>query len=189
MRQYCPTRKAATAAGASRRPPTLEPGILFRPGDRQDPGTTGTLPAFAIDLHLDEVIAPLSRGRTGDPLAARFLSPLRDPDAVAFRHEVFRDLEAPALRDALAAFATRMRLVDEHLAHASSIAHPLERHRWQVEAADVYRAAVADVADSLQGATPASRGLAAVTAGLRQYVSSDAFTTLVADTVLQVCSR
>ena len=140
------------------------------------------MPTFATDLHLDEVVAPLCRGRTGEQLAARLLTPLRDPDAVAFRHEVFRDLESPILREALAEFAARMQLVDEHLAHASAIAHPLERHRWQLEAADRYRTAVAAVAGALERASPASRGLAAVTTGLRGYVASDAFTALVADT-------
>src|SRR5262249_43978610 len=146
------------------------------PGDGHDPETSGAMPTWAIDLRLDEVIAPLDRDATGQQLSARFLTPLRDLDAVAFRHEVFRDLESPVLLAALTGFAARMRLVDEQLAHAAAIAHPLERHRWQLEAADVYRAAVVEVADALHAASPSSRGLAAVATGLRDYVSSDAFT-------------
>ena len=85
------------------------------------------MPPFATDLHLDEVLAPLWRGDR-DEVAARFLTRLCDPDAVAFRHEVFRDLESPALHDALAEFASRMGQVDAHLAHASKIVHPLAGH-------------------------------------------------------------
>jgi len=142
---------------------------------------TGAVPPFAIDLHLDEVLAPLRR-EEADPVLAQFLTRLRDPDAVAFRHEVFRDLESPPLHDALAEFAARMRLVDEHLARAARIVHPLEQHRWQLEAADVYQSAVIAVAEALERASLTSRGLAAVWTGLRDYVSSDAFTTLAADT-------
>ncbi len=75
-----------------------------------------------------------------------------------------------------------MRVVDEHLRHASSIAHPLERQRWQLEAASEYRVAVTLVADALAEASPASRALGAFTASVRDYVQSAAFTTLDADT-------
>ncbi|HEX5829068.1 MAG TPA: hypothetical protein VFY23_16195 [Candidatus Limnocylindrales bacterium] len=140
------------------------------------------MPTFAIDLHLDEVIAPLCRGGSDARLAARLLTPLRDRDAVVFRHEVFRDLESPALREALAGFVARMHLVEEHLARASAIVYPPERHRWQLEAADAYGAAVTSVTDALHRASPASRGLAGVAAGLRAHVSADAFAALVAET-------
>ncbi len=139
------------------------------------------MPPFAIDLHLGEVLAPLRRGDTDD-VAARYLVRLQDPDAVAFRHEVFRDLESPSVRDALAEFASRMRQVHEHLAHASRIVHPLERHRWTVEAAEVYRAAVIAVDEALDRASLTSRGLGAVRTTLRDYVSSDGFIALAADT-------
>jgi hypothetical protein len=140
------------------------------------------MPTFAMDLHLDEVLAPLCRGTAEEQVAARFLTPLRDPDAVAFRHEIFRELESLPLRDALAGFVARMHLVDEQLAHAAAIVHAPERHRWQLDAADVYRTAVAAAAEALDRASPSSRGLAAVTANLREYVASDAFIELGADT-------
>ncbi len=75
-----------------------------------------------------------------------------------------------------------MRTVDGHLAHAAGITHPPERQRWQLEAADAYRAAVVGVADALEHASLASRGLVAARAALRAYVASDAFATLDGDT-------
>jgi hypothetical protein len=57
------------------------------------------MPTFATDLRLDAVIAPLCRGTTAGQRMARLLGRLRDPDAVAFRHEVFHDPETPTLRD------------------------------------------------------------------------------------------
>jgi len=165
-----------------RRPPTLPASILFRPDDRPDHGVAGALPSFAIDLHLDEVVAALGHDRADPGLGARYFTCLRDPDAVAFRHEVFRDLEAPGLRDGLADFVAQMGVVDEHLAHASAIGHPLERQRWQLEAANAYQAAVAAVAATLDDASPVSRGLTAFRAELRAYVDSEAFTSIVADT-------
>jgi DNA mismatch repair protein MutS len=135
-----------------------------------------------MDLHLDEVAVALARERAGPGSEPVYFTRLRDPDAIAFRHEVFRDLESPALRGALIDFAARMHDVDAHMTHAARIAHPPERQRWQLEAADAYRAAVVGVVDALEHASPASRGLAASRAALRAYVASDAFATLVGDT-------
>ena len=140
------------------------------------------MPPFAVDLHLDEVASALGHGHPDPALQARFFTRLRDPDAVAFRHEVFRDLESPGLRDALAEFAARMHVVREHSRHASAIVHPLERDRWQLEAANEYQAAVSLVAAALEQAAPASRALQAFNTGLRDYVHSETFKTLVADT-------
>jgi DNA mismatch repair protein MutS len=75
-----------------------------------------------------------------------------------------------------------MHIVDDHMTHAAGIVHPPERQRWQLEAADAYRAAVVGVADALVHAAPVSRGLVASRAALRAYVASDAFATLVEDT-------
>jgi hypothetical protein len=75
-----------------------------------------------------------------------------------------------------------MQTVDEHMTHAARIAHAPERQRWQLEAADAYRAAVVSVADALEGASPGSRGLVAASAALRAYVASDAFATLAEET-------
>ena len=169
-------------------PTSLPASILFRPGGRPGDGAetpaeaAGSTPPFAADLHLDEIAAALAGERREPLVAARFYGRLRDPDAVTFRHEVFRDLRSAALREKLTAFVARMRVVDEHLAHAAAIAHPPERQRWQLEAADSYVAAVVAVTDALGAASLGSRGLAAVAGGLRAYVDSKAFATLGAET-------
>lgn len=140
------------------------------------------MPPFAIDLHLDEVAVALERERAGPGSGALAFTRLRDPDAIGFRHEVFRDLESPSLRGALTEFTARMQTVHDHLTHAAGIAHPPERQRWRLEAADTYGVAVVAVAAAMEEASPASRGLVAAHAALRAYVASDAFTDLVADT-------
>lgn len=119
---------------------------------------------------------------SGADLPPLFFARLTDPDAVAFRHEVFRDLEAPALRTDLATFAGQMRTVHAHLEHAAAIAHPMERHRWQLEAAHAYGTAVTALADALDRAAPTSRALSAFAAELRAHTTDPAFTTLAADT-------
>ncbi len=95
---------------------------------------------------------------------------------------MFRDLEAPALRSALTTFADQIQTVHEHIEHAAAIVHPMERHRWHLEAADAYVTAVTALADVLDSTVPASRALTTFAAELRTYIADDAFTTLTADT-------
>ena len=80
---------------------TLPSSILVRPGDPAVAAALTERPAFAADLHLAEVVDRLVADR--DPAAraaieAWSFTRLPDPDAIAFRHEVFRDLDrlAPA---------------------------------------------------------------------------------------------
>lgn len=75
-----------------------------------------------------------------------------------------------------------MRTVREHLEHASAIAHPMERHRWHLEAADAYVTAVTGLASSLDRAAPTSRALTAFAAELRAHTAGAAFTTFATDT-------
>jgi hypothetical protein len=64
-----------------------------------------TEPAFFSDLHLDQVVESLTRGRDEYDLKPFFYAPLRDVDAVCYRHEVLRDLEQAPVGDAVRAFA------------------------------------------------------------------------------------
>lgn len=127
-------------------------------------------------------MAALAASSGGADLPSLLFVRLTHPDAVAYRHEVFRDLEDPALRTALATFAAAIATVRAHQVHAAAIAHPPERHRWLLEAADTYVTAVTALADALDRAAPTSRALAAFAEELRAYTADPAFTTLAADT-------
>ena len=50
-----------------------------------------------------------------DLIASVLYRPLRDADAVRYRHEVFQDLEEPALFNAVQCFSKLLREVRAHL--------------------------------------------------------------------------
>ncbi|EUA76355.1 hypothetical protein I553_7337 [Mycobacterium xenopi 4042] len=60
--------------------------------------------------------------------------------------------------------------------------HPLQRQGWFVDAVEAYRAAVESLRDDLIRVEPASPGLRAFADHVNQYVDSDTFKALVADT-------
>jgi DNA mismatch repair protein MutS len=134
--------------------------------------------ARAADLHLDQVIDTLTKGREGYALHPLFHAPLADADAVAYRHEVFRDLDDEALRDALEAFSAALRHHREGRRRADLIRNPLQRHRLHLDGATAYVAAVETVSRALDRAGIGSRGLGGVAGWLRAYVASPSFTTL-----------
>jgi DNA mismatch repair protein MutS len=152
--------------------------ILFdRPSDvsdRDDPSMFG-------DLNLDQVFAALAAGREEYQLMPFFRSPLRDIQSVEYRHEILRDLENKALSGAVTQFADGMREMRTHLVQANKLRARYQKERWFLDAASIYRKAVAALADALAAIDLSSRGFIAFRQYLAAYTQSAAFTELVAD--------
>ena len=152
------------------------PSILF---DTPDGGSPAAVePAFFRDLNLDQVVARILDGRGEYDLERFFYTPLPDEDAVAYRHEVFRDLEDDELRAAVEAFAEEMRRVRRFLALAAKVHHTLEQERWFLDAAVLYADAVAALAGVLGESELASRGFCRVRDFLAGYTASERFAQL-----------
>lgn len=138
------------------------------------------LPFFS-DLNLDQVFTAVAADRDSYGLAPFFRVPLHDADAVAYRHEVFRDLENEAVAGAVSEFAGRMRVMRERLEQARKLRHRYQKERWFLDAAAAYRTAVGALATALSEARLTSRALAAFRDWLAGYAGSAAFTGLEAD--------
>ncbi len=155
--------------------------ILYRPGSTPSEPSGVAEPACFRDLNLDQVVDSLTAGREQYDLKPYCYLPLHDVDAVAYRHEVFRDLERAQIRESVDRFARRMHRMRERLASAEKLRHPYQKQRWFLAAASEYAGGVVDLAAALEATSPASRGLD----GLRQYLNahlqSAGFTKLQAD--------
>lgn len=134
------------------------------------------------DLNLDQVVASVTALRDEYDLRPFFHVPLDRVAAVRYRHEVFRDLEEPAIRAAVDAFAHRMRTMRECLAVSSRLHYAYQEQRWFLDAADAYGVAVIGLADDLRAANPRSEGLRALSDDVAAYSASEAFATLPAET-------
>jgi DNA mismatch repair protein MutS len=161
------------------RPSTDRPPGDGSTGDERD---VAAYPAYFADLHLDQVVASLTRGRGEYRLEPLFTIPLRRVESVGYRHEVFRDLQDEPLRERVQDFAKQMRSMRSRLAQTGKLHYARQRQRWFLDAADTYGQAVTRLAEDLDQANPSSRGLLGLRDYLAGYRASADFTTLLTDT-------
>lgn len=139
-------------------------------------------PSFFADLNLDQILDAMVAGRDEYRLKPFFYTPLRDVDAVLYRHEVLRDLEEQPLLESVGAFAQAMIAMREHLARAEKLHYTYQKERWFLDAVAIYCDAVRSLADQLTRLDVKSRGFLAFRDYLTSYLDSDAFESLVAET-------
>jgi DNA mismatch repair protein MutS len=147
-------------------------------GERRAPSE----PDYFGDLNLDQVLVSLTAGREHYELAPFFYAPLHDPAVVQYRHEVLRDLERPDVLQDVTNFAGAMARMREHLEQRDALRHELQRQSWFVDAVEIYCEAVRALADGLAMRELDSRGMRGLHGYLSEYVASDRYTSLVADT-------
>ena len=129
------------------------------------------------DLHLDQIIAGITRRNDEGEIPHLFRTPLRDSDAIRYRQEVFADLEDPDLLESARAFAQAMGRVERSLSLGQGGSSLLERG-WFLRGAETYCAAVDALAGELLRAPLQSRGLRDFSHALQAYRRSDSFTSL-----------
>jgi hypothetical protein len=148
-------------------------------GARREPADA---PPFFADLNLDQTVDAITAGKQEYDLQPFFFAPLRDPDAILYRQEIFRDLEDEAVLAALRAFAQRMGVLRRYLALVEKLHYHYHQAGWYLEAAGVYCDAVAGLVEELSAASLAARGLITFRSFLADYAASERFTVLRADT-------
>ncbi len=162
------------------------PGFESILSERPSPGSGARGPTerdFFADLNLDQVLASMSAGRQEYDLGPIFCEPLRDADAVAYRHEVLRDLDERDVLKPVGRFADAMREMRAHLAQAHELHYQLQKQAWFLDALGVYCDAVRGLAQGLAACQLISSGFRRLSDYVAQYVSSDRFSSLVAETI------
>ncbi len=156
--------------------------ILFPDAAARLPDPRLAAPDFFVDLNLDQIVDAITNGKEEYDLRSFFFVPLHDVDAIAWRHEIMKDLEGPSLFDRIAAFAGEMRSMREHLAQAETLSFELQKRRWFLDAAEIYCNAVSLLAQDLSEAQISSRGFSAFREHVARYAASERFTSLRAQT-------
>jgi len=127
------------------------------------------------------VLETLTTGREHYALEPFFYLVLREPEAVGYRHEIFRDLERDEVREPVERFADAMKRMREHLAQVEKLRHRLQQEAWLLDAIEIYCSGVEALAVELAAIDLGSRGLERWRSYLRAYAGSEPFTTLAAE--------
>lgn len=175
-------RDEEPSAPSAPQPPFLS--ILF-PDGTPDLGSIDE-PPFFRDLNLDQVVEAAVDGREEYDLVPFYYAPLASVEQIEYRHEVFRDLDVPAVQDALREFCERMHRVRAFITLVQKQHYRPEKQRWLLDAAALYTKAVGDLSQALAAAELESSGLRGFAGYLGDHVSGTRFTSLAseAETVL-----
>ena len=140
------------------------------------------VPDCFSDLNLDQIVEAVTSGREEYDLKPFFYEPLDSLDAVAYRHEVMRDLENPVVLAKIKSFAEAMRTMRRCHAQADRLRNQYQKQRWFLDGIEAYCGGVAGLARDLNEVEVRSRGLLEFRDYLAVYSNSERFVSLVRET-------
>jgi DNA mismatch repair protein MutS len=161
---------------------TTKRSILLQETEAELENDSAQTPVFFVDLHLDQIVEAMTAGREEYNLKPFFCRPLTDRDAVAYRQEIFQDLECPPLFEHIGSFVRRMQAMREHLVQAEKLYYKYQKESWFLDAVDLYCDTVKCLLDDLSAVDLESRGFLAFFGFLSHHVASAPFADLVAET-------
>jgi len=138
-------------------------------------------PDFFGDLGLDQIVDAVTATKQEYNLRPFFYAALHDIAAIEYRQEVMRDLENPALFEAVNSFARRMHAMRGALAQADKLHYTYQKESWFLDAAAIYCEAVETLAHDLGRIDLQSKGFLGLREFLADYAVSDRFTSVVED--------
>lgn len=149
--------------------------ILF--GSQDAPATVEETPEPSCfgDLNVDQIVNVLVSGRSVHKLEGYFRVTLTDLDVVAYRHEVFRDLQREGVLAAVTDFTVTMDRVRTLLKRVTKRYHHYEAARWFLDATCLYAEAVTRLITDLDNSNPESRGLRGLLSYAIAYTMSDRY--------------
>jgi DNA mismatch repair protein MutS len=156
------------------------PSVLFDSDEDRRAVTRVDAPVFFVDLNLDQIVKAATADWSEYDLRPFFSFPLNRAESIQYRHEVFQDLERPALFEQVESFASRMRDVRVYVRLANKLYSPFHKEGWFLQAVNIYCDAVKQFAIDLADAPLKSRGFIAVRDYLSSYAASTPFAVLAA---------
>lgn len=159
--------------------------VLFPEGREEGDDGRGEVaeqPECFSDLNLDQLVASLTTGREEYDLAPLYHRHLEDLDVIAYRQEVFRDLEVKETFDLVAAFAEQLREVRGRHKDMQTLRVRYQRQGALLDVVEGYCQAVRALEAGLRECEPKGRAFSALREQLARYVTSEGFAALVEDT-------
>jgi DNA mismatch repair protein MutS len=140
------------------------------------------MPAFFIDLNLDQIVAAAIAGKEEYDLNPFFYTPLTSVDGITYRHEIFQDLEDSSLLERIRTFARTMHDMREQLIKVGKLRHQHQQEAWFLHATEFYCDAVRRFQSDLSEFELKSRGFLALREYLTNYATGLSFVSLEQET-------
>ncbi len=160
-------------------------GLLFdEPVDSELTDNQEKGQSFVSDLNLDLVVdAIVARREESDFLKQHLYRQLHNIRTVRYRHEIFQDLEAGTLFEAVKDFAQKIYQVRAHANQVEKMFYRYQKEGWFLDEVAIYCEAVTTLAADFDACEIHSRGLNAFGDYLFNYVASPEFSSLKAETM------
>jgi len=155
--------------------------ILFKNTEDCLKSETVDAPDFFVDLNLDQIIDAITVSKQEYNLKPFFYTPLRNVEAILYRHEVMQDMEDETLMAHIKVFAEKMVIVRRYLALVEKLDYNYHKKGWFLEAMLVYCEAITGLAHDLSQTNLQSCGFLAFREYVTHYVHSPGFETLRAE--------
>jgi DNA mismatch repair protein MutS len=156
--------------------------VLFRNEDDRIRAEKAVQPDFFRDLNLDQLVDSITASKQAYNLRVFYYLPLRDVDAIVYRHEVLKDIEDKDAFQHIKRFAQGMRSMREHLDQSSKLSYKHQKQAWFLDAVGIYCDAISQLTDRLSTADLESRGLSGFRDYLLNYTESEGFVSLQSET-------
>jgi DNA mismatch repair protein MutS len=139
-------------------------------------------PVFFVDLNLDQIINAITKSKEEYNLKPFFYTSLKDIDAIRYRQEIMQELENTDLFKHIITFAEKMRNMREQLVQIEKLHYKYQKERLFLDVVEIYCEAMLSLANDLSLVQLKSAGLLSFREYLINYVQSNRFTSLYAET-------
>jgi len=158
------------------------PSVLFQNSDDRIRADQAVPPGFFGDLNLDQLVEAITASKQTYNLRPFYYTPLKDIDAIDYRHEVLKDLEDKDALQHIVRFAQGMRAMHQHIDQSGKLHYRHQKQTWFLEAVAIYCEAVSCLADEFSTADLESRALSGFSEYLINYSKSSPFVSLRSET-------
>lgn len=141
----------------------------------------GHIPDCFTDLHLDQVVDQIIKGKEQYDLKPFFFTYLQDITTIVYRQRVMRELEQDKVIDVIGHFAEAMEQMRLMLKNAEDCLYSYQKERFFLDAVIAYGKSLQCLREELDALPLNSEGLCAFREYLSAYIASPPFATLTAE--------
>jgi DNA mismatch repair protein MutS len=152
--------------------------IIFNEPTESTQDLPSEQPEHFLDLNLNQIVDEVTLGWQEYELKPFFYFPLKDLNAIEYRHNVFQDLENETFYKHVNLFADRMREVRKHLSSVEKFYYTEQKEIWFLYATEIYCDAIKNFIQALSYSSIKSQGFLKIKDYLTNYSLSKDFTTL-----------